>query len=70
MIPFNLICNMTKKIEFDTLTRQAKYLVPFCCIHESLKFDMQHDHILKKWNFNLLTKSPKSGGGGGGLQAG
>ena len=31
---------------------------------------MQHDHVLKKWNFDLLTPSPVSdvcaGGGGGG----
>ena len=34
---------------------------------------MQHDHVLKKWNFDLLTPAPGSGGGGGeevgGLQA-
>ena len=28
---------------------------------------MQHDHILKKMNFDLLTPSPGSGGGGGGV---
>ena len=27
---------------------------------------MQHDHVLKKLNFDLLT--PRGGGGGGGLQ--
>ena len=27
---------------------------------------MQHDHVLKKLNFGLLTTSPGSGGGGGG----
>ena len=27
---------------------------------------MQHDHVLKKLNFDLLTPSRGSGGGGGG----
>ena len=27
-----------------------------------LEFDMQHDHVLKKFNFGLLTPSPGSGG--------
>ena len=27
---------------------------------------MQHDHVLKKLNYDLLTPSPGSGGGGGG----
>ena len=30
---------------------------------------MQHDNVLKKTNFDLLTLSLGSGGGGGGLQA-
>ena len=42
---------------------QAKYLIPCCCNCDSLKFDTQHDHVLKKWNFDLLTPSPGSGGG-------
>ena len=45
---------------------QAKYLIPYCCNRDTLKFDMQHDHVLKKWNFDLLTPAPGSGGGGGG----
>ena len=32
------------------------------------KFDMQHDHVLKKLNFDLLTPSPGSSGGGGGMK--
>ena len=40
---------------------QAKYLVLCCCNRDSLKFDMQHDHVLKKLNFNLLTPFPVSG---------
>ena len=30
------------------------------------KFDMQHDHVLKKLNFYLLTPSPRVVGEGGG----
>ena len=30
---------------------QAKYLLPYCCICNSLYFDMQHDYVLKKLNF-------------------
>ena len=45
---------------------QAKYLVLCCCNRDSLKFDMQHDYVLKKWNFDLLTLSPGSGWGSGG----
>ena len=36
---------------------QAKHFVLWCCNRDSLKFDMQHDHVLKKWNLNLLTPS-------------
>ena len=39
---------------------RAKYLLPWCCIHDSLKFDMQNDHVLKKFSFDLLTPLPKS----------
>ena len=28
----------------------------FCCIRDSLLFDMQHDHVLKKVNFDLLRE--------------
>ena len=49
------------------------YLVPCFCDRDSFRFDMQHDHVLKKWNFDLFTPSPGSvecgGGGGGGLRA-
>ena len=41
------------------------YLVPCCCNRDSLKFDLQNDHVLKKWNFDLLTPCPRSGGWGG-----
>ena len=32
-------------------------------------FDMQHDHVLKKLTFDLLTPSPGSGRGGRHLRA-
>ena len=38
-------------------------MLPCCCIRDSLYFDMKHDHVLKKLNFNLLT--PRVGGRGG-----
>ena len=38
----------------------AKYLLPWCCIHDSLKFDMQNDHVMKKLNFDVLTPLLKS----------
>ena len=65
--------HVLKQSNFDLLTPfpgsgcgvlQAKYLVPYCCIHDSLLFDIQHDHALKKWNFDLLTSSSGSGGWG------
>ena len=31
----------------------AKYLLSCCCMFRSLQFDMQHDHILKKFNFGI-----------------
>ena len=36
-------------------------------IPDSFKFDMQHDHVLKKMNFDLLTPSPGLEGGGVGV---
>ena len=44
---------------------RAKYLLPLCCIHDSLKFDMQNDHVLKMLNFDILTQLPKSTQGAG-----
>ena len=41
---------------------RAKYLLPFCCNRDSPKFDMQHDYVLKKLNFDLSTTDPGSGG--------
>ena len=39
---------------------RPKYLLPWSCIHDSLKFDMQNDHVLKKLNFDVLTPLPKA----------
>ena len=39
----------------------VKYLLLYCCICDSNKFDMQNSHVLKKVNFELLT--PISGSG-------
>ena len=39
--------------------RWAKYLLPCFCIRDSLQFDMQHDHVLKKLNFDPLTTTPR-----------
>ena len=44
----------------------AKYLLPCCCISDSILFDMQHDNVLKKLNFELLTPPPGSEGGSAG----
>ena len=39
---------------------RGKYLLPWCCIHDSLKFDMQNDHVQRMLNFDVLTPLPKS----------
>ena len=36
-----------------------KYLLPSCCIYDSLKYDMQHDQVLKQLNCDLLTLYPR-----------
>ena len=40
---------------------RAKYFLSCCCIIYSLKFYMQHDHVLKQLNVHLLTPSPGPG---------
>ena len=61
--------HILKKLNFDLFTLppgpregglRAKYLLPCCCIYDSILFDMQHDNVLKKLNFDLLTTPPKS----------
>ena len=44
-------------------------MLPCCCIHDSPKFDKQHDLVLKKLNLDLGTHPLRLCGGGGGLQA-
>ena len=44
----------------------GKYLLPCCCIRDYIKFDMQHDHFLKKLNFDLLSSTLRVGAVGGG----
>ena len=34
---------------------QANYLLSYCCIRDSIKFDMQHGLVLNDLNFELLT---------------
>ena len=38
----------------------AKYLLTWCCIHDSFKYVMQNDHVLKKFNFDVLTPLHKA----------
>ena len=45
----------------------GKYLLPCCCIRDSLKFDLHHVNVLKKLEFDLFT--PPQGLVGGGLRA-
>ena len=40
-------------------------MLAWCSLLDSLQFVMQHDHVLKKLNLNLLTPLPRSGVGGG-----
>ena len=71
-----------KQLNFDLLTRTAgswegggdgaagkTQLLAFCCIRDSLQINIQHDHVLKKLNFDLLTPPPESGGGCRGVLA-
>ena len=63
VIPLNLICNMTmfrRNLNFDLLNP-----TPGCCICDSLKFDMQHDHALKELNYDLLIPPHMVGAGSG-----
>ena len=41
---------------------QSKYLLPSCCIYDSIQFDMQHNHIIIKMNLHHLTLTQGSGG--------
>ena len=35
---------------------REKYLLPCCCFRDFLYFDKQHDHVLKKLNFDIVTQ--------------
>ena len=35
---------------------RAKYLLPWCYIHDSLKFNMQNDHVLEMLNFDVFNQ--------------
>ena len=56
---FDLLIPHTRVLQVGGL--RAKYLLPCCCIHVSLQFDMQHDHVLA---FDILTGPPALGEGG------
>ena len=68
----------SEKVEFRPLPQgrggvrglSAKYLLVCCCICDSLKFDMQHDHVLKMLKFDLLNPPPGSWGEVGGVSVG
>ena len=45
---------------------QAKHLLPCCRICDTLLFEMQHDHVLKKLIFNPTSRVGEGGGGGRG----
>ena len=71
---FNLICNMTtfrrkKCFDFDPtqgsrvcVKSEYMYMLACCCIRDSLQFDMQHNHVLKKLNFDIRP-TPRVGRG-------
>ena len=53
--------HVLNKLNFDLLTPRvgwrggglpAKYLLPFCCIGDILKFNMQYVYVLKKLYFD------------------
>ena len=60
--PFNLVCNMTIFIFFSfnpnnrlSVCVRRKYVLAWCSMLNSLQYVMQHGHVLKKLNFDLLT---------------
>ena len=34
---------------------RTTYVPECCCTLDAIEFDMQHDHVLKKFNFDILT---------------
>ena len=56
-----ILCTKELKLEcasFLDQNKQSRPCLPCCCIRDSLKFDMRHDHILTKLNFDLLIPPP------------
>ena len=54
------------KVRFDMFLIYCTFVC--ICYHVAafaIPFDMQHDNVLKKFNFNLLTPGPWGGGLGG-----
>ena len=65
-LTFALLVNRTRGVGGGM---QAKYLHHVTTFRDSIYFDMHHDHVLKKLNFDLFIPSPGSLGvcvGGGG----
>ena len=59
---FNLICNITDLMTpGSSVCVRTEHLLPWFSMLNSLKFDMQHDYVLKKLNFYLLSLPPGSG---------
>ena len=60
-----------EKMIFDILTPIEDLWANICyynaAFRDSLYFDMQHDNVLKKLNFDM-TPSPSLVGGGGGVR--
>ena len=75
-ILFNLLCNMTMfwkswiPIPLGSCG-EGRWCGQNICyhvaaFHDSIEFDMEHDHVLKKLNYDYLTPTPGSVVGGGG----
>ena len=47
---------------------RREYVLAWCSMLRFHQFVMQHDHVLKILNLDLLTHSPGSGGDKGGAQ--
>ena len=48
---------------------RAKYLLPRFCIHDSIQFDMQHDHVLKTLSCDPFDPQGQGMGVSGALRA-
>ena len=52
----------------SSLCVRSDYVLACCCIRDSISFDLQHDHFLKRLQFDLWSHPRVGGGGGGCLQ--